>query len=174
MVADPAHKLSLLKVAIQMEVEGKNYYLKASQASHDELGKKLLESLAGEEDNHRQRFEEIFKAVSEGKPWPTLASQRVKNLKTIFTRTASGARPKVTTTATELDAVKVAMDLENKTYDFYQGQKDKAVQEIEKNFYTGLAKEEKRHYLALLDYYEYLKDPGGWFVKQEHPSLDGS
>ncbi|GAH21770.1 unnamed protein product, partial [marine sediment metagenome] len=28
-------------------------------------------------------------------------------------------------------------------------------------------------HLVLLDYYEYLKDPAGWFVRKEHPSLDG-
>jgi len=29
------------------------------------------------------------------------------------------------------------------------------------------------HELALIDYYDYLSDPAGWFVKKEHPSLDG-
>jgi len=36
-----------------------------------------------------------------------------------------------------------------------------------------VAAEEKEHYLILLDYYEFLKDPSGWFVGKEHPSLDG-
>jgi hypothetical protein len=36
-----------------------------------------------------------------------------------------------------------------------------------------VAAEEREHHLILLDYYEYLKDPAGWFVKKEHPSLDG-
>jgi len=27
--------------------------------------------------------------------------------------------------------------------------------------------------IILLDYYEYLKDPAGWFTKKERPSLDG-
>ena len=38
---------------------------------------------------------------------------------------------------------------------------------------TGEVTIEKEHQLVLLDYYEYLKDPAGWFVKKEHPSLDG-
>ncbi|GAI26187.1 unnamed protein product, partial [marine sediment metagenome] len=41
------------------------------------------------------------------------------------------------------------------------------------DFYETLAAEEREHHLILLDYYEYLKDPAGWFVKKEHPSLDG-
>jgi hypothetical protein len=37
-----------------------------------------------------------------------------------------------------------------------------------------VASEEKEHYLILLDYFEYLKDPAAWFVQKEHPSLDGA
>ncbi|MCK5576747.1 MAG: hypothetical protein KAI14_00375, partial [Dehalococcoidales bacterium] len=47
--------IQALKIAIQMEIDGKAYYLKASQESSNELGKKLLESLATEEDTHRQK-----------------------------------------------------------------------------------------------------------------------
>ncbi|MBE9482265.1 MAG: hypothetical protein IMY88_01140, partial [Chloroflexi bacterium] len=35
-----------LQVAIKMEIDGKEFYLKASRESSNELGKKLLESLA--------------------------------------------------------------------------------------------------------------------------------
>jgi hypothetical protein len=44
--------------------------------------------------------------------------------------------------------------------------------DTEKEFYEQLAKE-REHELALVDYYEYLADPAGWFVKIERPSLDG-
>jgi len=30
------------------------------------------------------------------------------------------------------------------------------------------------HHLSLLDSYEYLSDPAGWFTKSEHWSLDGA
>ena len=40
--------LEALQTAIQVEIEGKGYYLKASQESSNELGKKLLEPLATE------------------------------------------------------------------------------------------------------------------------------
>ena len=46
--------LGALQTAIQMEIDGKEFYLKASRASNNELGKKLLRSLASEEDIHRQ------------------------------------------------------------------------------------------------------------------------
>ena len=37
--------LKALKTAIQMEIDGKEFYLEASRASKNELGKKLLEQI---------------------------------------------------------------------------------------------------------------------------------
>ena len=65
------------------------------------------------------------------------------------------------------------MDMENKSHDFYQGQGKEATYDAERDFYETLAAEEREHHIVLLDYYEYLKDPAGWFVMKEHPSLDG-
>ena len=75
--------------------------------------------------------------------------------------------------ASELAAVKTAMDMENKTYDFYNSRAKNATHDAEKSFYEALMAQEREHHLVLLDYYEYLKDPAAWFVKSEHPSLDG-
>ncbi len=81
--------------------------------------------------------------------------------------------PNVKALATELDAIQTAMDMENKTHDFYKSQGKDATYDTERDFYETLAAEEREHHLILLDYYEYLKDPAGWFVRKEHPSLDG-
>jgi rubrerythrin len=53
MVTEQNKTLEALQIAIQMEIDGKEYYLKASQESSNELGKKLLQALAAEEDTHR-------------------------------------------------------------------------------------------------------------------------
>ena len=56
MVTEQDKTPEALQIAIQMEIDGKEYYLRASQESSNELGKKLLQSLAAEEDIHRQKF----------------------------------------------------------------------------------------------------------------------
>ena len=164
-----------LQTAIQMEIDGKEFYLKASQESNNELGRKLLQSLATEEDYHRQKFEEIYRAIGSKKAWPTTDFQPDggKRLRTIFARATEEMGSSVKSLATELDAVQKAMDMENKTRDFYESQGENATYDAERDFYATVAAEEKEHYLILLDYYEYLKDPAGWFVGKEHPSLDG-
>ena len=167
--------LEVLQIAIRMETDGKEYYLKASQESSNKLGRKLLESLATEEDTHRQKFEEIYKAIRSKKAWPTTDFQPDggKKLRTIFARAAEEMASNTKAPNTELDVIQTAIDMENKTYDFYKSQGGNATYDAEKGFYETLAAEEREHHLILLDYYEYLKDPAGWFVRTEHPSLDG-
>jgi rubrerythrin len=171
--SEQARTIKALQTAIQMEIDGKAYYLKASQQSGNELGKKLLNTLAAEEDTHRQKFEQIYDAIRKEKDWPKtdFVADGGRNLRTVFARAAGQGSSKAADS--ELDAVKKAMDMENETYDFYQKQERVATHAAEREFYQALSAQEKEHHLILLDYYEYLKDPAAWFVEKEHHSLDG-
>jgi rubrerythrin len=175
MEADQARTLEGLRVAIQLEIDGKEFYLKASRESGNEMGRRLFASLAAEEDLHRHTFEEIYRSLTAAKGWPEtrLSFDGGAGLRAIFAQVTAGVGSGVTAQATELDAVKTSMDMENKTYDYYQAQSQTAAYAGEKEFYQALMAQEREHYLVLLDYYEYLKDPAGWFVQREHPSLDG-
>ena len=175
MVTEQDETLKALQMAIQMEIDGKEYYQKVSQSSNNPLGRELLQSLADEEDIHRQKFEKIYSAIRSRKTWPVIDFQpdRSEGLRTIFATATEKMGSSVKAADTEFDAVQKAMDMENKTYDFYKNQSRKAAFKAEKEFYETLAAEERGHYLVLLDYNEYLNNPAGWFVEKEHPSLDG-
>jgi len=175
MVTEQNKTLEALQLAIQMEIDGKEFYLKASRESSNELGTKLLSSLAAEEDIHRHKFEEIYNAIQNKRAWPAtdFRPDGGKGLRTIFARVTEEMGSSIKAPATELDAVQTARDMENKTYDFYKSRGESAIFDAEREFYETLAVEEREHHLILLDYYEYLKDPAGWFVTKEHPSLDG-
>lgn len=175
MATEQSKTLEALQFAIQMEIDGKEFYLKASRKSSNDFGKKLLNTLALEEDLHRQIFEQIYDAISKDKAWPETGFQPDggRALKTIFARALEEGSLDIKAPITELDSVQAAMIMENKTYDFYKSQGKDATYRAEIDFYEALAAQEREHYLILLDYYEFLKDPAAWFVDKEHPSLDG-
>jgi len=175
MINEQDKTLEALQIAIQMEIDGKEYYLKAGQDSTNEMGVKLFQSLAKAEGVHRQKFSEIYETIRNDKAWPMIIfpPDSGKDIRTIFALAAEESASNIKPLDTELEAVQTAMGLENKTLDFYKGQEAKSSDTTEKDFYKALAAEEREHYLILLDYYEYLQDPAGWFVKIEHPSLDG-
>jgi rubrerythrin len=164
-----------LQVAIKMELDGKEFYLRASRQSSNEAGKKLMASLAAEEDIHRQKFVEIFKSIEAKKGWPAIdyKSDGGRALQTLFARATKELGTKVKVGSTELDTVKIAMDMEKKTYDYYQAQLTSATHATEKSFYEELSAQERKHHMVLQDYYEYIKDPAQYFTIKEHHSLDG-
>ena len=175
MATEQENTLAALQTSIKMEIDGKEFYLKASQQSNSDLGKKLLAQLASEEDIHRQTFEKIYDAIRKKQDWPKTGLQLDGGiaLRTIFARATEKLGADSKSARTELDAVQTAIKMEVKTYDFYTSRSKAIASGAEKEFYEALAGQEREHQLVLLDYYEYLKDPASWFVKKEHPSIDG-
>ena len=174
MATEQDKALEGLKLAVRMEIDGKAFYQKAARSSGNQLGGQLFQSLAAEEDVHRRKFEEIYRAISSKRSWPKTDFQPDggKRLRTIFIRATEKMGANVEVAATELDAVKTAIDMEAKSYDLYKSRSQMAVYDAERDFYETVAAEEREHHLVLLDYQEYLRDPAGWFVTKEHPSLD--
>jgi len=171
---EQAKTIEALQLAIQMEVEGEEFYQQASQKSSNKLAKELFQKLANEEDIHRKKFEEVYEVVRKGQDWPDVdpPSEKAKNLKSIFAEATKEIGSRIKVAESELEAVKIAMDMEIKTYDLYRSRSEQSTLPREKRFYQTLAAEERGHHLALLDSYEYLTDPAGWFVMKEH-RLDG-
>jgi len=164
-----------LETALQMEIGGKEFYLKSAGASSNELAKRLFDNLAEQEDVHYRIIQQLHeKVVSQG-GWPEVetAFKHGKSLKSVFREAveAMGQEPKVA--STELDAIKTAMGMEDRSYSFYRSRAEEAATPAERAFYEALTAEERTHYLTLVDSYDYLSDPQGWLTKTEHWSLDG-
>ena len=172
---EQAKTMEGLQLAIQMEVDGKTYYQKASKNSINKVGRELFEWLATEEDKHRKRFEQIYSSIKDTKAWPKvdIAPAGEDKLADIFSRAMEDKSGLAKATSDEQDAISHAMDMETKTYDFYNKQAENATYDTERLFYENIASEERGHYLALVDYREYILNPAGWFTKTEHSTLDG-
>ncbi len=175
MTREQEKTMQALRTAIQMEIDGKEFYLKASSESKNEMGRKLLVTLSKEEDYHRQKFERIYAAIEQKKGWPKIdfKPDGGKTLRTIFSESIANISTEKESLSTEIATVQKAMDMESASREFYTRQRENATHIAEKQFYELVADEEKGHFLVLLDYFEYLKDPAAWFIEKEHPSLDG-
>jgi rubrerythrin len=173
---EQARTIEVLQFAVRMEVDGKEFYRKASRKSSNKLAKELFKQLSSEEDIHRKKFEEIYKAFKRGQNWPDVEppSEKGGKIKSLFAEATKTLGSKFKVAESELEAIKIAMDMEIKSYNLYHSRSKESTLPMEKRFYQTLAGEERGHHLALLDSYEYLSDPAGWFTKKEHWSLDGA
>jgi rubrerythrin len=175
MAGEQETTIAALKTSIKMEIDGKEFYDKSSQASTNELGKQLLKRLSAEEDLHRQVFEQIYKNVSAHRGWPDkkIGYDAGRHLKTVFAKAMEAMSRDPKAIPTEMSAIETAMAMENKTYDFYTKRSGLATYKGEKEFYDEVAAQEKEHHRVLLDYYEFLKDPAAWYKVKEHLMVDG-
>jgi rubrerythrin len=170
MLNEQAATMQALKQAMQMEIDGKEYYLTQSQGSFSETGKKLFYQLSLEEEQHMKLFDKIYKSISARKAWPEVKVEPHKgNFNSLFATENSNNE----ITFGEMDAVLTAMKMENKSRDFYLSHSDAAAYPAEKEYYADLAQQERIHHSLLLDYYEYMQDPAQYFTVKEKHSLDG-
>ena len=116
--------MEILQSAIQMEIDGKEFYQRASQQSSTP-SKQLFERLAIEEDEHRRKFEEIYEALKKRPDWPAVEapSSGGKRLRSIFAEASKKLGTQINPSQSELDAIKQAMNMELKSYEFYRSRK---------------------------------------------------
>ncbi len=174
---DAQKRMETLKKALAIEVQEKGYYLKAAEVAVNPVAKQLFERLAVEEDEHAAKFKAIEAELSQGEDWPDIAAPawQGSHLKQVISALNRDVDPEdVKVARTELEAMQEAMAKELKAYDMYRSRAEEADSQGEKKFYATLAGEERMHHLALLDSYEYLTDPAGWYTVKEKWTLDGA
>lgn len=165
-----------LETALQLEAEGKKFYLDAAARGGTPVLTQFFKRLAADEDQHAQKAREIYDAIRANKGWPAQETvfKHATTLKSVLDKAfedldAAPVKPE----DAELEAFKTAMAMEDKSYSFYKSRLEEAESPHEKSFYKALTGEERMHYLALLDSCEYLTNPQGWFTRTERWGLDG-
>lgn len=76
-------------------------------------------------------------------------------------------------TTDELEAFKIAMQMEKEGLEFYRKAALDAKTEKEKALFERLIKEEQQHYDIFSNTYSFLSDTGNWFMWEEHSIVDG-
>jgi rubrerythrin len=155
---EQAKTLDALQISIRMEIDGKEFYLHSARSSGNATGRELFQSLANEEDLHRKKFEEIYKQIQEQKGWPELKSPAFQNisLETVF----SAAGRDASATATEIEALQTAMQMENRTYDFYHDRSLKAQHDAEKKVLRACSRTGKGPSCSFTGLLRILTKPG--------------
>jgi rubrerythrin len=167
--------IDALKYALQMEIDGNKFYSITARESTNRVGKDLYTWLAEQEGLHYKRFQEIYSAITAGKDWPGAGINPEKPVKlgTLFSKLINEAGTPAGAGAAEIGSADKAVEMEIKSRDYYRQRADVASSEDEKKFFNAVSAEEQGHYLALVDYKEYITDPVDWFTRTEHHLLEG-
>jgi rubrerythrin len=163
-----------IKTAIKLEDDGIDFYRKASEKTSHPFGKKMFLSFAEDEKRHLTVLKEILADLkfSDFNRFFEEKTPREK-IKTVFGEVKNEIKERIATNPDELEALKIGMDMESKSVEFYQGALGKTQDSYQEAFFRRLIEEEKEHYQLLQNTHSYLKDSGDWFLWEEKALLDG-
>jgi len=158
-----------MKRAYELEREGLEFYIKSACHSSNALVKRTLFSLAKEEITHMMKIDEISSSLDASGKWSgeeiSLKGSDIEvEIKAFFEKADKDI---LNTNKDNVDVIKKALELERKSYEFYDDLSKKAGSDIEKRFYEELKKQEENHFDALQNVHYYLTKTGDWFESDE-------
>jgi len=158
-----------IEIAIKMETDAIKFYKEAADKTKNSVGKKMFMTIREDEKRHLNMLTQIFKGldVKAGDVSP------MKNIKTVFESMKNEMMKKVEASQNELEAFKIASQMEKEGIEFYRKALSEAKTEKEKALFDRLIKEEDQHYSIFANSYSFLSDTGNWFMWEEHSIVEG-
>ncbi|VAX33596.1 hypothetical protein MNBD_NITROSPIRAE03-1011 [hydrothermal vent metagenome] len=161
--------MKAVEIAMKMEEDAIKFYSEAAGKTANPFGKKMFESFALDEKRHLEMLKGIFKGLNieirEGEPGEAV--------KSIFETLKSEMMERVEATTDEINALKMALDMEKEGFEYYKKVTTGTSDAKEKALFQRLAGEEEKHYNILQNTYAFLSDTGNWFMWDEHAVIDG-
>jgi len=161
--------MNAIEIAIRMEKDAIKFYTEAAEKTKHLVGKKMFLSITEDEKRHLEMLSQIFKEMN-------IKIQDVSpmnNIRTVFETMKDKMQEKIEATNDELDAFKIAMQMEKEGIEFYKKAGSEAKTEKERALFQRLVTEEQQHYDIFANTYAFLTDTGNWFMWEEHSIVDG-
>jgi rubrerythrin len=158
--------MDIFEFAIQMEIDGEEYYRQlASKAVHPGI-QGVLNQLADDEVKHRRAIECIRQET--GVFVETTVLEAAKN---VFQQIQDFGG-KFDLSGDEEAAYRQAMELERKSISFYLDRLDQVDNPPQKALFEKLAEEEKKHYHLMSDLVDFVASPKTWLEDARFSRLD--
>lgn len=157
--------LEPLRIAIQLETEGKRLFAEAARKVTGRHAQQTFEFLISEEDKHIARIQQFYDSIesSGGKDAPHLdEGEAQRNLDAFNTRMRQ-LKEDLRPTASDIEAYKFALKFENGAEEFYAAKMNETDNPHVKRFYRWLIGEEEMHAKLLESCLKFAEDPTGWF-----------
>jgi rubrerythrin len=169
------YMLRALQDAVQMELEGRQFYLEAAKKVKSAGVRDILEYLAESEKYHIQKFNEIYRDLEKDPAWtePMAAFKPPKHepyvcvLAMAKEDQASGGKD-------DLQALRTGIKMEECAIDYYTKLAKETNNPLARRFFMSVAHEERGHYLMLMDMHNYLSLPEDWFYVKQMGHVDGA
>ncbi len=161
--------IATLKVALELEKEGKELFLQAAEATKSKIAKQTFEFLAKEEDKHIENIKLFYDTLidSDISQLPDLEDSNADEKLESFNLKLESIREEFSPSFTDVEAYNLALKFENGAEEFYKEQLDKAVDPKIIKFYKWLEAEETMHSRLINSCLKFVENPTEWFQKRK-------
>jgi rubrerythrin len=158
--------MDIYEFAMQMELDGRNFYLDLAGKANDEGIQNILEMLAADEMKHYNILQDM--KIKK----PSMAKTKVlDDAKNIFSEMRYVGEDKHFPTS-QMDLYKKAQEIEEKSRVFYTEKEKEVEKSYQKKLFRRIADEEKKHYDLLGNIINFLLKPKQWLENAEWHHLD--
>ena len=158
--------MDIFDFAMQMEEDGKYFYIELAKKVADKGMKSILEMLANDELKHYHTIKEMKEKQ------PMMAETKVlENAKNIFAEMKE-KNEEIDFPTSSIDLYKKAQEIEEKSRNFYLDKSKEIEDPGQKELFLKLAEEEKKHYFLLENIIEFVSRPQTWLENAEFNHLE--
>jgi rubrerythrin len=162
--------LGILRNAISMEIEGKEFFEEAAGRVKHQRAKDTFMSLVKQEQRHIDILSAELSRLSDGKGWASLAEMK-DNASTYARRSVFKDKDirkiLLSADAGELEVLKVGIEVEKKSIEYYRDAANQTTDQNAREIFTWLVGEEAGHLTILSAEYENRKGSGFYYDNME-------
>jgi rubrerythrin len=159
--------MDIYKYAMQMELDGKSFYLDLAKKTDNAGIKSILTMMAESEDKH---YNVILSMQRNDKTQYSADTEVLTNVKNIFMKMKEEKEIDVDTS--QVDVYKKALEVETNSENFYLERADEEKDPHKKEIFLTLASEEKNHCVLLENLVHLVSQPDNWLENSEWYHVD--
>ena len=169
------YMLKALKDAVQMDVEGRQFYLEAAKKAKSTGVREIMEYLAESEKYHIEKFNQVYRSLETDPSWTEpIAAFKPPQHEPYVCVMAMTKDEQGTGGDDDLQALKTGIKMEECSIDYYTKLAKETNNPLARRFFMSVAHEERGHYLTLMDMHNYLTLPEDWFYVTQMSHVDGA
>ena len=160
--------MDIYKFAMQMELDGRHYYLDLAKKTENAGIKSVLTMMAESEAKH---YNVILEMQKNDKTEYSKDAEALTKIKNIFTKMKEGKE--IDLDVSQVEFYKKALEIEANSEKFYLERADEEKDPHRKEIFLTLAKEEKGHCILLENIVNLVSQPDSWIENSEWYDVDG-
>lgn len=161
--------MNSVEISVKMESDAVEFYTMCAEKMQNPVGKKMFLSIAEDEKRHIELLGKLLKKLD----MTVEKASPIKAIQSIFTEMKDTMVARVAATTDEMEAFRVAMEMEKQGRDFYRKSASEASTPLEKKLFETLAEEEEEHFRVFSNTFEFMQNNSGWYLWEERGVIEG-